>query len=172
MVIAICESKEEDTESQILFWNQLNSVMQKQGYPRPEFAGFMADEAGANWNAIRTVYNGGPENVLVGRERSCLFHWEQSLQKHTKKYVIPAYRTKHIELCEKWRLAETEDRAHLYVLSIQNWWIKGCVLQENISAMKRWFDWWKCRISHWGSLNEVKTLLYIILLAFDLVFHN
>ena len=156
MVIAICETKEEDTESQILFWNHLNDVMDNLGYPKPHFAGFMADEAGANWNAIRTVYNGGPENILVGRERSCLFHWEQSLQKHTKKYVLPAYRRKHVELCEKWRLAETEEHGQLQASSIQNWWTKGCVLPENIKAMKRWFDWWKFRILHWGSLNEVK----------------
>ena len=43
MVIAICESKEEDAESQIIFWNQLNSVMERLGHQKPEFAGFMAD---------------------------------------------------------------------------------------------------------------------------------
>ena len=155
MVIAICESKEEDAESQIIFWNQLNSVMEKLGHQKPEFAGFMADEAGANWTAIRTVYNGGPNNVLVGRERSCLFHWEQSLQKHTKKFVLAAHRAKHIELCEQWRLAQTEEHANKQALVIQKWWPKGCVIQENIDAMKRWFTWWKNRISHWGSFNQV-----------------
>ena len=68
MVIAICESKEEDAESQIIFWNQLNSVMEKLGHQEPEFAGFMADEVGANWTSIHTIYNGEPNNVLVGRE--------------------------------------------------------------------------------------------------------
>ena len=87
MVIAICETKEEDTDSQILFWNYLNEVMKQQGHPPADFVGFMADEAGANWIAIRTVFNGGHDNVLIDRERSCLFHWEQSLQKNTKKFV-------------------------------------------------------------------------------------
>ena len=52
MVIAICEMKEEDTEAQILFWESLNNVMQEEGFPAADFAGFMADEAGANWMAI------------------------------------------------------------------------------------------------------------------------
>ena len=126
MVIAICESKEEDANSQILFWEQLNAVMQAHGYPRPDFAGFMADEAGANWISIRTVYNGGPDNILLGREHSCLFHWEQSLHKHTNKYVLPALRTRHIEMCENWRLAQTEEIAKAEALSMKKWWKKGC----------------------------------------------
>ena len=48
MVIAICESKEEDAESQIIFWNQLNSVMEKLHHQKIEFASFMPDEAGAD----------------------------------------------------------------------------------------------------------------------------
>lgn len=66
MVITICEMKEEDVESQIIFWQSLNEVMVDNGHPMADFAGFMADEAGANWVAIRTIFNGGPENVLVG----------------------------------------------------------------------------------------------------------
>ena len=60
----------------------------------------MADEAGANWVAICTVYNGGPDNILLNRERSCLFHWEQSLHKYTKKYVLSAFRLEPIEMCK------------------------------------------------------------------------
>lgn len=88
--IAIGDFKVEDTEAQTLFWTLLNNVMKKEGYKKPEFKGFMADEAQANWRAIRTVYNGGPDNVMIGQERSCLFHWEQSLQQHCKK-CIPSH---------------------------------------------------------------------------------
>ena len=41
------------------------------------FFGFMADEAGAKWNAMRSVYNNGDE--MVGKERSYLFHWKDNL---------------------------------------------------------------------------------------------
>ncbi len=46
MVIAICKTKEEDTDMQIL-------VMQREGFPNADFAyadfaGFIGDETGAN----------------------------------------------------------------------------------------------------------------------------
>ena len=47
MVFAICETKE-DADSQILFWRQLNNVMQEQGYPRANFSSFMGDEEVTN----------------------------------------------------------------------------------------------------------------------------
>ena len=53
--------------------------MKKEGYKKLDFKGFMADEAQANWHAIKIVYNGGPGNVMIGQERPCLFHWEKSL---------------------------------------------------------------------------------------------
>ena len=81
--IAICEMKEEDTQAQIMFWEMMNSVMLDNGHPPADFRGFMADEAGANWRAIRYVFNSSIDKIMEGRERSCLFHWEQSLQTHT-----------------------------------------------------------------------------------------
>lgn len=155
MVIAICETKEEDAESQILFWESLNNVMQAEGFPAADFARFMSDEAGANWIAIRTVYNGGPDNVLEGRECSCLFHWEQSLQKHTKKLVLPQHRQKHLDMCETWRLARTSESAKNQAINIKEWWNKGNVPKENIKALRQWFNWWEKRILHWGSQQEV-----------------
>lgn len=152
-VIAICETKEEDEESQVLFWNNLNAVMKQCGHDPPDFAGFMADEAEANWLAVRRVYNGGPHNVMEGRERSCLFHWEQSLCKHTKK-LIPAHKQRdHIDMCESWRLAKTEEIASLQSRSIKEWWHLN-VEKENIKALQRWLNWWEKRIAHWGGIGS------------------
>ena len=122
MVIAICKTKEEDTDTQILFWENLKSVMQREGFPNADFAGFMGDEAGANWSAIRTVFNGDFKNILEGRERSCLFHWEKSLQKHTKTSVLPHHRAMHIELCELWRLSTSHEAASVQANVIKKWW--------------------------------------------------
>lgn len=165
MVIAICEMKEEDAESQILFWENLNSVMLQCGHSEADFAGFMADEAGANWIAVRTVFNGGPDNVMEGRERSCLFHWKQSLQKHTKKLVPKESTSCHIELCEQWRLCDTlEDSGHQAV-KIRKWWKDGNVPKENLQAMEKWFSWWESRICHWGG-KDANVRMYKLLLSF------
>ena len=66
MVIAICATKEEYVEAQILFWNSLNNVLQEEGFPAADFARFMVDEARAHWITIRTMFNGSPYNVLEG----------------------------------------------------------------------------------------------------------
>ena len=73
MVIAICKTKEEDTDTQVLFWQNLNRVMQMEGFPDADFAGFMGDEAGANWLAIKTVYNGGPQKYWKGENDRVFF---------------------------------------------------------------------------------------------------
>jgi hypothetical protein len=52
------------------------------------FKGFMADSAQANWNAVRKIYGvGDPSLPMVGRERTCLFHWSQILDKVTQVYI-------------------------------------------------------------------------------------
>ena len=53
--------KEEDTTSQLLFWEMMNDVLLKNGCLPANFKGFMADEAGANWRAVRTVFNNGAD---------------------------------------------------------------------------------------------------------------
>ena len=72
--IAICEMKEEDTTLQVLFWEMMNDVLLKSGSPLTNFRGFMANEASANWQAVRKIFNNGPNIIMAGRERSCVFH--------------------------------------------------------------------------------------------------
>ena len=48
---------------------------------------------------VRSVYNGGPANVVDGRERSCLFHWEQSLHLHIQMSVWPRTFKMNINIC-------------------------------------------------------------------------
>ena len=60
-----------------MFWENLNAVMIDHTGKSANFFGFMADEAGANWNVVSSVYNNGDE--MVEKERSCLSHWKDNL---------------------------------------------------------------------------------------------
>lgn len=80
--IATCEMRTEDNRAEAKFWLCINKVMEKKGFAQPNFTGLMVDEAQANWIAVRDVNNNG--DVIKGRERSCHFHWEQSLVNHKK----------------------------------------------------------------------------------------
>lgn len=143
--------KDEDSDSQQLFWKMINHVMVKSGYPQADFHGFMADEAQANWRAVRAVFNGGPNNVMEeGRERSCLFHWEQSLNIHTQKYVHKSFQDEHKKLCELWRTSHTKEEAESQCKVIRQWWRAGKVKECDIPAMDTWMSWWAIRIAHWG----------------------
>jgi hypothetical protein len=44
-------------------WIKLNKVMRKNGVEEPNFKGFIADNAQANWNTIRIVYSSGDPEV-------------------------------------------------------------------------------------------------------------
>lgn len=84
MTIATCDMQSEDTEAQLVFWKNLNLVMEINGVTAPNFKGFMADNAQANWNAVRILYgNGNKEDPMEDRERSCLFHWTQNMVAYT-----------------------------------------------------------------------------------------
>jgi hypothetical protein len=69
-------------------WTKLNEMMLKHMFPKPNFKGFMANIAQANWNAIKIVYSlKDPSFKMVDKEHACLFHWTQSLNKHTKQLI-------------------------------------------------------------------------------------
>lgn len=166
MTIATCEMKEEDTSSQVLFWQMINSTMAQCGFPPADFQGFMADEAGANWCAVRTVFNGGPHNIMPERERTCLFHWKQSLHQKTRKNVQANARAEHIALCEQWRLASNKEEAFKCSKAIREWWREGHVTDDKVPIMDLWLSWWEVRIAHWGNLMamvlNLASFVYII----------
>ena len=80
-----CDFQSEDKDAEIIFWKNLNHVMARHGVLSPQFQGFMADSAQANWSAVRIVYGSGdPKVPMPSQERTCYFHWSQALEKHTK----------------------------------------------------------------------------------------
>jgi hypothetical protein len=69
-------------------WTKLSEIMLKQGFPKPNFKGFMTDSAQANWNAIIIVYGSKDLSIkMVDKKHTYLFHWTQSLDRHTKKLI-------------------------------------------------------------------------------------
>ena len=150
--IAICEMKEEDTMSQILFWEMMNDVLLQNGYLPANFRGFMANEAGANCRAVQTVFNNGAENIMVGRERSCLFHWEQSLQLHTVQCVGKSFQDEHKRLCEKWRCASNEEEATTVYRQIRGWWTTSKFFDANLPQMDCLLSWWNVRHPRWKKM--------------------
>jgi hypothetical protein len=100
LTIAICDMQSKNTEAQRLMWTNLTGTMLKHGFPKPNLKGFMIDNAQANWNAIIIVYGlRDPSNKMVDKECTCLFHWNHSLNKHTKQLIRPKLQDEHKALC-------------------------------------------------------------------------
>lgn len=97
-----------------------------------------ADEAQANWRAVRTIFNGGPENVMVGRERSCSFHWEQSMQHHAKKYIPSHSQEEFKSRCRAWKAAPSEEAAEQELENLWTWLQEDHADKTNISALQTW----------------------------------
>ena len=151
LTIATCEFRVEDRCAQIEFWKMLNTVVQQSGFPIPEFRGFMADEANANWIAVRTVYFGGAKKTQPDKERSCTFHWEQSMVRHTQKCIRPSSQEEHKCLCRKWRNAMSENASEICKNEIRKFWRAGHANAGEIPALETWLAWWDNRAFHWGN---------------------
>jgi hypothetical protein len=64
---------------------KMNHVMFRFGFANPNFKGFMANSAHANWNVVCIMYGYGDASMkMVDKEQTCLFHWNQLLDRHTK----------------------------------------------------------------------------------------
>jgi hypothetical protein len=99
LIISVYDMQLEDIEAQRIMWTKLNQTILKHGFPKPNFKGFMANSAQANWNAIKIVYGSRDPSIRMVEEHTYLFHWIQSLDKHTKRLIRPKLQDEHKVLC-------------------------------------------------------------------------
>jgi hypothetical protein len=103
----------------MVLWKNLNDVMARHGIRKPKFKGFMADSAQANWNAIRVIYGSGDATIpMKDQERTCLFHWAQSLEKHTKAKIHADLQHQHRQLCRQYKNATSASESETQYLAI------------------------------------------------------
>ena len=126
----------------------------------------MADSAQANWNAVRIVYgDGNPASPLVNRERTCLFHWTQSMEKHTKADIRSDLQDQHRRLCKQYKdsnsLQESDTRFH----AIRTWWHSSGATTDEL-----WLSFWHFRYRQWGAfmttVSSTLILSFLQLLVF------
>jgi hypothetical protein len=117
--IFTCELVSQDTASLGIVWRLMLRVCKENDLENVTFKGFMADNAAAGWNAIRNTFWGGKVNVK--REHSDAFHWAQSVERVTKKYIIVTKRTEHKRLLESLRDAGNVIVAFRILEDIKAW---------------------------------------------------
>ena len=126
--------------------------MARNGVPNVQFKGFMADSAQENWNAVRIVYGtGNKEDPMPDRERTCFFHWTQSLEKHTNAYIVSTFQDQHRTLCKQYKNARSMEEAETRYLAIRAWWTSsGAATVDGYSHLQLWLAFWHFRYRQWG----------------------
>ncbi len=100
MNIVVCDMQFEEMEAQQIMWTKLNDMMQKHDFPKPNFKIFMANSAQTYWNAIIIIYGSREPYVkMIDKDRTCLFHNIQLIDKHTKQLIKPKFQDQCISLC-------------------------------------------------------------------------
>ena len=100
----------------------LIAVMEKHGVKDVNFAGFMADNAQTNFNAVPEIFEFGEKTKpMLGRERTCQFHWSQTLKRHTKQLIKPKLQEVHKRLCHEYRLCKTKADVDVAMEAICAW---------------------------------------------------
>jgi len=157
LTIACYDFQSEDREAQLVFWRNLNHVMARHGIPEPQFQGFMADSAQANWNAMRIVYGSGDPSIpMEGQERTCYFHWMQSLETRTKKYIVHELQDQHMVLCKQYMDARSSEEAETWYLAIRAWWSSSNATSENgLYHLGLWLSFWHHFYRQWGGFMEL-----------------
>jgi len=144
MTIAMCNMQFKDTKVQVQFWRSLNIVMAQHGLVDLKFKGFMADNAMANWNAVRVAYSSGKlDDIIENRERMCLLHWSTSLHKHIQKHIKQVFQQQYITLCKQYKDSKTVDEAKTHYLAIRSWWLSsGTATEEALHHLDHWLAFW------------------------------
>jgi hypothetical protein len=96
------------------------------GIPKPKFKGFMADSAQANWNIVRVIYDSGDATIpMKDQERTCLFHWAQSLEKHTKADIRADFQHQQQQLYRQYKIAASASESETRYRAILAWWLSS-----------------------------------------------
>ena len=128
----------------------------------------MADNAQADWNSVKIVYGcGDPKVPMEGRERTCFFHWTQSLEKHTKQYIAHDLQDQHRRLCQQYRNANSMEEVETRYLAIKALGALSSATSDiGLKHLELWLAYWHFRYFQWRGFMEFVYVFTHILYCF------
>ena len=175
MTVAVCDMQSEDCEAQCVMWRCLNEVMARHGLLIVNFKGFMANSAGANWNAVCKIYGSGdPQTKMPDRERTCLLHWTTSMNRHTDNHIKKEFQEQHRLLCKQYKDSKMSADGEVRYLAIRAWWQScGALDDAALKQLDQWLAFSHYQYQQWGvSMQMVslpKSAHYIVIWPFFFV---
>jgi hypothetical protein len=126
----------------------------------------MADSVQANWNAVRVIYGSGDATIpMKDQEKTYLFHWAQSLEKHTKADIRADLQYQYRQLCRQYKNAASTSESETRYLAIRAWWLSsGATSEEGLSRLELWLAFWHFHYRQWGGFMQLVSFLLFITL--------
>jgi hypothetical protein len=117
----------------------------------------MADSAQANWNAVRVIYRSDDATIpMKDQEITCLFHWTQSLVKHTKADIQANLQDQHRLLYKQYKNATAAAESETHYLAIRAWWLSsGVTTTQGLSWLELWLAFWHFCYYQWGGFMQL-----------------
>ena len=112
------------------------------------------------------IYDSGDATVpMKDQERTCFFHWAQSLEKHTKADIRADLQHQHHQLCGQYKNAAIASESKTRYLAIQAWWLSSeATSKEGLSRLELWFAFWHFRYRLWGGFIQLVSFLLFVCL--------
>jgi hypothetical protein len=106
---------------------------------------------------------------MKDQERTCLFYWAQSLEKHTKADIRADLQYHHRQLCRQYKNAASASESETRYLAIRAWWLfSGATSEEGLSRLELWLAFWHFRYHQWDGFMQLVSLLLFISLHMTL----
>jgi hypothetical protein len=88
---------------------------------------------------------------MVDKEHTCLFHWAQSFDKHTKQLIRPKLQDEHKAFCHQYKNATFLGDVDSHYALICCWWLSfGAIYEASVHELSNWFSFWHFRVKQWG----------------------
>jgi hypothetical protein len=100
---------------------------------------------------------------MMDQERTCLFHWAQSLEKHTKADICADLQHQHRQLCRQYKNAASASESETRYLAIRAWWLSsGATSEDGLGRLELWLAFWHFRYRLWGGFMQLVSFLLVI----------
>jgi hypothetical protein len=144
--------------------------MVRHGNSKPKFKGFMVDSPQANWNIVRVIYGNGDTTIpMKDQEKTCLFHWTQFLEKHTKVEIRADLQYQHRQYYKQYKNATLASESETRYLAIRAWWLSsGATTKQGLSRLELWLAFWHFRYYQRGGFMQLVSLQLFISLHMTL----
>jgi hypothetical protein len=112
----------------------------------------MEESVQANWNAVWVIYESGDAAIpMKDQEKTCLFHWTESLEKYMKANIRVDLQDQHRLLCKQYKNATSATKSEPCYLAIRAWWLSsGATTTQGLSQLELWLAFWHFRYRQWG----------------------